>query len=88
MVHRYDEGIGCRKQSLVLLRELGDGIGRAHALGDLGHLCLETNQLAKSIGYTRRGLVLDRHFGSSWAEGISLLNLAEAYQRLERFSYS
>ncbi|MGK3945199.1 BTAD domain-containing putative transcriptional regulator [Streptomyces sp. RP5T] len=80
-----DQAIAHLQQAVAIYTELGDKLGRAVAVSNLGGVYIESGQHGKAVENVRRGLAIFRILGNTWAEGMALSNLGDIYQRLDRF---
>ena len=72
---RWDEAIKCHKESLAILRELGDRHGEGQTLGNLGNVYQLQGRWDEAIECFKQDLAICREFGDRHSEGQTLTNL-------------
>ena len=63
------------EQALALHRQLGNPLGEAIALGNLGAVALDQGDYAAAKDYLEQALALDRQLGNPLGEAAALGNL-------------
>ena len=82
---KWTEAEGAYKMALGFFAEVGNLHGRAQALGNLGTLYLNNDQVEKALECFVQDLDLNQRLGDYASQAQTLNNLAIAYRHLGRF---
>jgi tetratricopeptide (TPR) repeat protein len=83
-LRRFEEAIGCYRDSLAIRRETGDRYGEGRTLTNLGTAYQGLQRFEEAIGWYRESLAIRREIGDRHGEGGTLKNLGEAYECLRQ----
>jgi tetratricopeptide (TPR) repeat protein len=79
----YEEAEDCFTESLALCRELGERLGMARALGNLGETVRQQGDYATAQGYYREAMTIAQEIGYQLNVAINLANLGNAAVALD-----
>jgi non-specific serine/threonine protein kinase len=78
----FERALALGQESLSIWQDVGDALGMAQALNNLGAVTQELGDYAKSRQYHEKSLAFRRQVGDRRAVAVSLHNLGELYLRL------
>jgi len=78
----YLEAIYCNEKGLEISREIGDRVGEANSLVNLGNAYSSLGDQQKAITFFQQSLEIYREIGNRYGEALSLMGLGNAYKSL------
>ncbi|MGB7062844.1 MAG: protein kinase [Candidatus Zixiibacteriota bacterium] len=82
----FEPALALGQESLSIWQDVGDALGTAQALNNLGAVTQELGDYAKSRQYHEKSLAFRRQMGDRRAIAVSLHNLGELYLRLGNYA--
>ncbi|MEG4544311.1 CHAT domain-containing protein, partial [Microcoleus sp. Aus8_D2] len=81
----YNRAIDFHEQSLVIQRKIGNAVGEANSLNNLGNAYKSLGDYNRAIDFHEQSLVIQRKIGNAVGESISLNNLGATLFKINQF---